>query len=152
MDLPVIKAGEMTLVGGLEQPLLANRENPQAGNEKMKMYIKWKETGEQLIDVKFQNSKIVANPDVFMRIFHIFLEGYPEYEIDMPNEYEPNIENNIPMHVKITIFDSIVCLFDNSQVFACKSKKIVFIYQTSHINSVKIDMYRALKEFLRMKK
>lgn len=93
---------------------------------------------------------IYAEPDVYMRMLHMFLEGYPEYDTDFPNEFDANLENNIPKYLKITCYDSVICLHDDERVLACKAHKVVFIYQTSHINSVKLDMYRVLKEFLFM--
>ena len=126
--------------------------NIDGGQDKLKVYIKWKQSGEQIIDVKFQNSMIYAEPDVYMRMLHMFLEGYPEYDTDFPNEFDANLENNIPKYLKITCYDSLICLHDDQRVLACKARKVVFIYQTSHINSVKLDMYRVLKEFLFMQK
>ena len=74
-----------------------------------------------MIDVRIPSSKIVADPDVLMRIMHVFTEGYPDYEIggDVPFQYDPDLENAPASEINLKISDCIICVMNDLKILAC---------------------------------
>ncbi len=83
---------------------LETKRIPKKNQGGLRVSMRWKPDGEQIIKFKLSEAKIVAEPAIFMKMLHIFYYGSPEYEpdsIDEPNGWGTNWENYPPKLMKL---------------------------------------------------
>jgi hypothetical protein len=106
--------------------------------------------GEKNIIVKIHNVKTTLRIDVLNLLKVFFTEGFPYYSedcIDLPNQYDPNEDNQPAMRVYLEIRKPLISILtetmiNHDQDVICLSTDLVLLYKKEKISRARKDLYK----------
>ena len=105
---------------------------------------------EKVYNVLLNGFKLLIKPDTFRLFQYFFLEGFPYYaktNIDLPNLYDPNEENNPGMQLQVQIKQGLICfptddLSNKTQELICIASEVKVGMESKKISLVKSELYQ----------